>query len=167
MSESTRIYHVTGMTCGHCITAVTQEVSALPGVTGVHVEIATGEVTVASTRVLTDAAGHPRCGEPATAASLPGTHAPQGACNARHPSRDLTDTSLDIGGLPALLVGACRSMGRVEGLHRSRSTCHRDAQVSYEPRHRHFRALASAVAKSGTPRARLPGRLAPTTRGGA
>jgi copper chaperone CopZ len=54
MSENTRIYRVTGMTCGHCATAVTQEVGALPDVTDVKVEVATGDVTVTSTRPLTD-----------------------------------------------------------------------------------------------------------------
>ena len=54
MSETTRIYRVTGMTCGHCASAVTQEVSALPDVTAVHVEVATGDVTVTSTRPLRD-----------------------------------------------------------------------------------------------------------------
>lgn len=31
-------YVVTGMTCGHCVQHVTEEVSALPGVTNVKVE---------------------------------------------------------------------------------------------------------------------------------
>ncbi len=45
-------FTVTGMTCGHCVSAVTQEVSALDGVTDVRVDLATGEVVVASTRPL-------------------------------------------------------------------------------------------------------------------
>lgn len=49
---TTRIYRVTGMTCGHCVSAVTQEIGALPGVLDVHVEVATGDVTVTSTRPL-------------------------------------------------------------------------------------------------------------------
>ncbi len=53
MSDTTtRIYRVTGMTCGHCVSAVTQEIGALPGVLDVHVEVATGDVTVTSTRPL-------------------------------------------------------------------------------------------------------------------
>jgi len=44
----TASYTVTGMTCGHCVKAVTEEVSALPGVTGVDVDLATGRLTVAS-----------------------------------------------------------------------------------------------------------------------
>lgn len=42
-------YLVKGMTCGHCAGAVTQEVSALPGVENVEVAVDTGRVTVVST----------------------------------------------------------------------------------------------------------------------
>ena len=35
-------YAVTGMTCGHCVAAVTEEVSAIPGVTSVEVELVDG-----------------------------------------------------------------------------------------------------------------------------
>jgi copper chaperone len=45
---STATYTVVGMTCGHCVTAVTAEVSQLPGVTGVDVELASGGLTVTS-----------------------------------------------------------------------------------------------------------------------
>ncbi|HLU27419.1 MAG TPA: heavy-metal-associated domain-containing protein [Glycomyces sp.] len=49
-------YLVKGMTCGHCAGAVTQEVSALPGVENVEVAVETGRVTVVSTEELaTDA----------------------------------------------------------------------------------------------------------------
>jgi copper chaperone CopZ len=41
-------YTVTGMTCGHCVQAVTDEISALPGVEQVNVELTTGSVTVVS-----------------------------------------------------------------------------------------------------------------------
>ena len=54
MSESTRTYSVSGMTCDHCANAVTQEVGALREVTDVRVEVASGDVTVTSTRPLTD-----------------------------------------------------------------------------------------------------------------
>ena len=43
---STETYTVTGMTCGHCVSSVTEEVTGLPGVTDVQVELATGKVTV-------------------------------------------------------------------------------------------------------------------------
>jgi copper chaperone CopZ len=46
---STATYTVVGMTCGHCVSAVTEEVSALPGVTAVDVDLATGGLTVTST----------------------------------------------------------------------------------------------------------------------
>jgi len=45
---STATYTVVGMTCGHCVNAVTEEVSQLPGVTGVDVDLASGGVTVTS-----------------------------------------------------------------------------------------------------------------------
>ena len=47
----TTTYAVTGMTCGHCVSAVTEELSALDGVTDVSVELVTGgtsNVTVTS-----------------------------------------------------------------------------------------------------------------------
>lgn len=44
----TATYQVSGMTCEHCVKAVTQEVSAIPGVTGVNVDLASGKLTVAS-----------------------------------------------------------------------------------------------------------------------
>jgi copper chaperone CopZ len=39
---STTTYTVSGMTCGHCVAAVTDEVGALPGVTGVTVDLVAG-----------------------------------------------------------------------------------------------------------------------------
>jgi copper ion binding protein len=41
-------YTVTGMTCGHCVASVTEEISELAGVQGVEVELATGRVAVTS-----------------------------------------------------------------------------------------------------------------------
>ena len=41
-------YTVSGMTCGHCVAAVTEEVSKLEGVAHVDVDLATGTVTVTS-----------------------------------------------------------------------------------------------------------------------
>ncbi len=43
---ATKTYSVTGMTCGHCVSAVSSEVGAIPGVEGVEVDLATGQVTV-------------------------------------------------------------------------------------------------------------------------
>ncbi len=44
MSETT--ITVAGMTCQHCVAAVRSEISGLPGVTGVDVDLATGAVRV-------------------------------------------------------------------------------------------------------------------------
>jgi copper chaperone CopZ len=44
----TSTYTVTGMTCGHCVQAVTGELSALPGVDAVQIDLGTGAVTVTS-----------------------------------------------------------------------------------------------------------------------
>lgn len=49
---STTIYQVSGMTCEHCVRAVSTEVGALPGVRDVAVDLATGAVTVASDQPL-------------------------------------------------------------------------------------------------------------------
>jgi copper ion binding protein len=45
---STATYTVVGMTCGHCVSAVTEEVSQLTGVTAVDVDLAGGGLTVTS-----------------------------------------------------------------------------------------------------------------------
>jgi copper chaperone len=45
------------MTCGHCVSAVTEELTALPGVANVHVQLVPGGdsvVTVTSDAPLTD-----------------------------------------------------------------------------------------------------------------
>jgi copper chaperone len=47
---STATYTVTGMTCGHCVAAVTEEVGAIADVTDVQVDLASGRVDVTSTR---------------------------------------------------------------------------------------------------------------------
>ncbi|WP_229074026.1 heavy-metal-associated domain-containing protein [Actinoplanes sp. DH11] len=44
----TSTYQVSGMTCAHCVQAVTTEISALPGVSDVQVDLASGGVTVTS-----------------------------------------------------------------------------------------------------------------------
>jgi len=41
-------YTVVGMTCGHCVSAVTSELSKLPGVSDVRVDLTTGTVDVTS-----------------------------------------------------------------------------------------------------------------------
>ncbi len=47
MSETTT-WHVTGMTCGHCVASVQEEIGELPGVERVEVVLDSGEVTVVS-----------------------------------------------------------------------------------------------------------------------
>lgn len=41
---STNEYKVNGMTCGHCSAAVKEKIEALPGVSGVEVEIEGGRL---------------------------------------------------------------------------------------------------------------------------
>lgn len=51
MSTTTATYSVTGMTCSHCVAAVTEEVSRLEGVSAVNVDLNPGgdsRVTVTS-----------------------------------------------------------------------------------------------------------------------
>jgi copper chaperone len=48
-------YAVKGMTCEHCVAAVSSEVGRIDGVTGVDVDLAGGAVTVTSTAPLDDA----------------------------------------------------------------------------------------------------------------
>ncbi len=50
--QSVATYTVTGMTCGHCAASVSEEVREIDGVTDVAVEVATGAVTVTSSRPL-------------------------------------------------------------------------------------------------------------------
>jgi len=52
---STTAYQVTGMTCAHCEAAISQEVTAIPGVQGIDVSAATGRLVVTSTTDLDDA----------------------------------------------------------------------------------------------------------------
>ncbi|TDC39099.1 copper chaperone [Micromonospora sp. 15K316] len=51
---ATRTYAVTGMTCEHCVRAVTDELAALPGVREVRVDLAAATATVTSAEPLSD-----------------------------------------------------------------------------------------------------------------
>lgn len=54
---TSKTYPVTGMTCEHCVHAVTEELSALTGVSAVTVDLVPGgesQVTVTSQTGLTD-----------------------------------------------------------------------------------------------------------------
>ena len=53
---STSTYAVKGMTCAHCVRSVTEEVSEVPGVTAVDVDLASGRLTVSSERPVDDGA---------------------------------------------------------------------------------------------------------------
>lgn len=56
---TTSTYRVNGMTCEHCVRAVTQQITELDGVTAVTVDLAAGAtstVTVESDSALEDAA---------------------------------------------------------------------------------------------------------------
>ena len=55
MSRTTTVT-VQGMTCGHCVSAVQQEIGGLAGVTGVEVDLESGLVSIASTDELDAAA---------------------------------------------------------------------------------------------------------------
>jgi copper ion binding protein len=49
---TTVTYQVSGMTCGHCVQAVSREVGALPGVEAVDVDLVAGVVRVTSRQEL-------------------------------------------------------------------------------------------------------------------
>ena len=72
---TTTTYSVTGMTCGHCVAAVTEEIGKLPGVQDVAVDLVkdgASTVTVASegpldeqsVREAVDEAGYELTGSP-------------------------------------------------------------------------------------------------------
>lgn len=63
---SVNAYTVKGMTCEHCVNSVISELSAVPGVSDVQVDLTTGQVTVtgdgpidvAAVRAAVDKAGY-------------------------------------------------------------------------------------------------------------
>jgi copper chaperone len=52
----TRHYTVTGMTCGHCVASVTEEVREIPGVEDVTVALDTGALAVTASRPVDEGA---------------------------------------------------------------------------------------------------------------
>ena len=48
MSTHTSTWTVAGMTCGHCVASVTEEIAELDGVESVDVTLESGEVVVTS-----------------------------------------------------------------------------------------------------------------------
>jgi copper chaperone CopZ len=45
---ATATFGITGMSCGHCVAAVTEGLEAVPGVTGVAIDLAAKQATVTS-----------------------------------------------------------------------------------------------------------------------
>ena len=72
MATTTTTYAVDGMSCQHCVDAVTAEVGRIAGVEQVQVDLPTGAVTVTSAAPLAletvrdalDEAGYDLAGEP-------------------------------------------------------------------------------------------------------
>ena len=54
-NEMQTTINVSGMTCGHCVSAVTMELSLLPSVTEVDVDLESGQVTITSDAALEQA----------------------------------------------------------------------------------------------------------------
>jgi copper chaperone len=55
---SNQIFPVTGLTCGHCVGAITTELRALPGVTDVQIDLVVGgtsALSVTADKAITDA----------------------------------------------------------------------------------------------------------------
>ncbi|MEP7035829.1 MAG: heavy metal-associated domain-containing protein [Dermatophilaceae bacterium] len=55
---SNQIFPVTGLTCAHCVGAVTTEIGALPGVTDVKIDLVVGgtsALSVTADNAITDA----------------------------------------------------------------------------------------------------------------
>ncbi|WP_017614035.1 heavy-metal-associated domain-containing protein [Nocardiopsis salina] len=55
-TTTTAVYTVDGMSCGHCVNAVTEEVTEVDGVTDVAVDLETKKVTITSEGTVDDAA---------------------------------------------------------------------------------------------------------------
>ncbi len=55
---SNQIFPVTGLTCGHCVGAITTELHAVPGVTDVQIDLVVGgtsALSVTADKAITDA----------------------------------------------------------------------------------------------------------------
>ncbi|GIM68119.1 hypothetical protein Pve01_90130 [Planomonospora venezuelensis] len=64
-------YTVTGMTCGHCVSSVTDEVQEIPGVVSVDVVLETGSVSITSAGLSTTPPSGPPSKRPATSSHDP------------------------------------------------------------------------------------------------
>ena len=54
--STTQTYTVTGMTCGHCVASVTEEVEEISGVEKIDIVLETGSLTITSSEPVEDAA---------------------------------------------------------------------------------------------------------------
>ncbi len=54
--SQTSTHTVTGMTCGHCVSSVSEEVQEIPGVETVDVVLETGSLTITSAEPIDEAA---------------------------------------------------------------------------------------------------------------
>jgi copper chaperone CopZ len=54
--STTQTYTVTGMTCGHCVASVTEEVQEIPGIEDVDVVLESGSLTITSSEPVDEAA---------------------------------------------------------------------------------------------------------------
>ena len=54
--STTQTYTVTGMTCGHCVASVTEEVQEIRGVEKIDIVLETGSLTITSDEPVDDAA---------------------------------------------------------------------------------------------------------------
>ena len=54
--STTQTYTVTGMTCGHCVSSVTEEVQEISGVEKIDIVLETGSLTITSSEPVDDTA---------------------------------------------------------------------------------------------------------------
>lgn len=54
--SQTADFTVTGMTCGHCVASVTEEVQGIEGVTAVAVDLDSGRLSLTSEQPVSDSA---------------------------------------------------------------------------------------------------------------
>ena len=78
-------YTVSGMTCAHCVMSVTEEITAIDGVTDVAVDLPTGAVAVTSDRPLDETRFAPLSRKPATSSWADRPSTPPGRCGPRQP----------------------------------------------------------------------------------
>ena len=134
---STTTYTVTGMTCGHCVSAVTEEVTQVPGVTAVEVDLASGA-----------ADRHQRRARSTTPPSAPPSRRPA----TRWPAAEVMNTPLKLAGFALGLVavfGAAvgRRQRRRPGRRRPRGRRRRRRPRHGGRRRRARRAAAGAAAR--------------------